>query len=325
MQMLRTVALGAMIVFGSHLSAHAATTTAKPTAFPGASARPNVRGDQVIFYYDARDGFTTFINIRNEAATELRVQLDFYGPSFTTPFTQVVTLPATRGTNAVPGLGGLAVLDVGDLRGSGLAATPGVAFATVVNDMGQPVVSRGLSGNFTVANIATGSAWGSPGAARSAIHPPTPGADACAPKSPSPTLGSVIDGTTVLLAPIQPSNADLSAYYDPATLAPAALGGNQLIFVSFVDVPGATFTAAAAATHWTFTPVRNTGEGLAPGFFNVSGLTVSDLASVVGPGVTGSSGAILFNADPSPAQLTRLIYFSETVGTFSTGYLLPRR
>src|SRR6266404_6600665 len=172
MRVFRTVVLGATIIFGSHLSAHAATTTTKPTAFPGASARPNVRGDQVIFYYDARDGFTTFINIRNEAATELKVELDFYGPTFTTPFTETVTLPATNGTNGAPGVGGLTVIDVGALRASGLAATPGVAFATVVNATGQPVVSRGLSGNFTVANMATGSAWGSPGAARSAIHPP---------------------------------------------------------------------------------------------------------------------------------------------------------
>jgi hypothetical protein len=129
----------------------------------------------------------------------------------------------------------------------------------------------------------------------------------------------------VLLTPIQPSNADLSAYYDPATLAPAALGGNQLIFVSFVDVPGSTFTAAPAQTHWTFTAVRNTGEAITPGSINVSGVVVSDLVSVLGPGVTGSSGASLFSTDPSSAQLTRLIFFTETLGTFSTGYLLPRR
>ncbi len=281
MRKLPAVVLGAMVAVGPHFSADAATTT--PVAFPGASARPNVRGDQVIFYYDARDGFTTFINIRNEAATELKVELDFYGPTFTTPFTETVTLPATNGTNGAPGIGGLLVIDVGALRTSGLAATPGVAFATVVNATGQPVVSRGLSGNFTVANMATGS------------------------------------------APIQPTNADLSVYYDPATLPPAAVGGNQLIFVSFVDVPGTTFTVAAAPTHWTFTPVRNTGEGIASGFFNVSGLTVSDLVSVAGPGANGSSGSILFNADPNPAQLTRLVYFNETIGTFSTGYLLPRR
>jgi hypothetical protein len=295
------------------------------TVFPGATGRPNNRGDQLIFYYDVRDGFTTFVSIRNEAVSELHVELVFYGPSFTAPFTQTVTVPATRGTDGLPGTGGLTLIDVGALRTSGLAATPGVVFATAVNDMGQPIVSRGLAGNFTVANVATGSAWGSPGAARSAIHPPTPGADACAPKQPNPTLGSVIDGSTVLFAPIQPANADLTAFYDPATLAPAALGGNQLIFFSFVDVPGPTYAAAAAHTQWNFEAIRNTGEGLGPEHVDVSGVVVTDLVSVIGPGISGSSGAMLFSADASSAPLTRLIFFTETLGTFSTGYLLPRR
>jgi hypothetical protein len=82
---------------------------------------------------------------------------------------------------------------------------------------------------------------------------------------------------------------------------------------------------AAAETHWTFTAVRNTGDGFAPSHFDASGVVVTDLASVIGPGVNGSSGAILFTADPCSAPLTRLIFFSETLGTFSTGYLLPRR
>jgi hypothetical protein len=319
MRVTRAVALAAMLLLVASVTAHAATI------FPGATARPNVKGDQVLFYYDVRDGFTTFVSIRNEAVSELRVEVVFYGPDFTAPFSQTITLPATRGTNGAPGTGGLVVIDVGALRASGLAATPGVAIATAVNETGQPIVSRGLAGNFTVADLATGSAWGSPGAARSAIHPPTPGADACTPKQPNPTLGSVIDGSTVLFTPIQPANADLTAYFDPATLAPATLGGNQLIFVSFVDVPGPTYTAAAATTRWNVAAVRNTGDGFAPALIDVRGVVVSDLVSVVGPGINGSSGAMFFSADASAEPLTRLIFFSETLGTFSTGYLLPRR
>ncbi len=315
----RSVALAAMFLSVSCAVARA------DTIFPGAAARPNNKGDQVIFYYDVRDGFTTFVNLRNEAASELHIQLSFYGPDFTATFSEMVTIPATPGSNGAPGTGGLVVVDVGALRASGLAATPGVAFATAVNDAGQPIVSRGLVGNFTVANTATGSAWGSPGAARSAIHPPAPGATACTPKAPTPTLGSVIDGSTILLAPIQPATADLAAYYDPATLASAALGGNQLIFLSFVDVPGPTYAAAAAKTKWSFSGVRNNGEGIAPGVINVSGVVVSDLVSVAGPGTNGSSGAVTFTADESALPLTHLIFFTESLGTFSTGYLLPRR
>lgn len=319
MRVHRIVALAAIFV------ATACAMARAETIFPGATARPNNKGDQLIFYYDVRDGFTTFLNLRNEAASPLRVQLAFYGPDFASPFSEVVTIPAVPGKNGAPGTGGLLVVDVGALRASGLAGTPGVAFATAVDDADHPIVTRGLVGNFTVANAATGSAWGSPAAARSAIHPPIPGADACAPKAPSPKLGDLVDGSTVLFAPIQPPSADLAAYYDPATLAPAAAGGNQLIFISFIDVPGPTFAAAAAATKWTFGGVRNSGDGIAPEVVNTSGVLVSDLVSVVGPGIVGSSGALTFTAAASSAPLTRLIFFTESLGTFSTGYLLPRQ
>ena len=41
------------------------------------------RGSQLIFYYDAREGFTTFVNIQNGGGEPLRIQLDVWGPTFT--------------------------------------------------------------------------------------------------------------------------------------------------------------------------------------------------------------------------------------------------
>src|SRR5262245_17748300 len=70
---------------------------AAETIFPGAVARPNNKGDQAIFYYDVRDGFTTFLNLRNEGSSELKVAMQFYGPDFGAPFTQTLTLPAVKG------------------------------------------------------------------------------------------------------------------------------------------------------------------------------------------------------------------------------------
>lgn len=306
------------------LMAVAGAATAAETIFPGAIARPNNRGDQAIFYYDVRDGFTSFLNLRNAGASELRVEIQYYGPTFGAPFTQTVSVPATAGTSGAAGTGGLMVIDVGALRASGLAATPGIAIATGVDEAGHAIVTRGVSGNFTVANLATGSAWGSPAAARSGIVPPTSTGDPCAPKVPAPKLGTAIDGSAVVFTPIQPSSADLAAYYDPATLAPAAIGGNQLIFISFVDVPGPTYSAAAADTTWTIAAVRNTGEPFPTRFTHVTGVKVSDLETEIG-GVSGSSGAATFTADPKSAPLTRLVFFTESLGTFSTGYLLPRK
>lgn len=294
--------------------------------FPGATARPNNKGDQVIFYYDVREGFATFLNLRNEANSELKVTILYYGPDFTAPFTQNVTLPAVPGKSGAPGTGGVLVIDVGALRASGLAATPGVAIATAVDDMGRSIITRGLVGNFTIANLATGSAWGSSAPARSAIIPPsTTPTDACAPKEAAPKLGTVVDGSTIVFTPIQPATADLAAYYDPATLAPEAAGGNQLIFLSFVDVPGPVYSAAAAESVWSVAAVRATGETFPSTVVHVTGVKVSNLSSEVGTAVTGSSGAITFSADPRSAPLTRLVFFTETLGTLGTGYLLPRK
>ncbi len=295
------------------------------TIFPGAVARPNNKGDQVIFYYDVRDGFTTFLNLRNEATSELTVLVVYLGSDFATPFTQTVTLPAEPAGLGNPSSGGLAIVDVGALRAQGLPAAAGVAIATAVDTTGHPVVTRGLSGNFTVANLATNSAWGSPGAARSAIHPPPPSTGSCTPAQPAVALGTAIDGSSVVLTPIQPGTADLPAFFNPETLAPAAQGGNQLIFVSFVDLPGPFYAAAAAKTTWTVKGVRAGGAPIATRTVDASGVMVSDLVTVAGPVINGASGALVFNAPVSSQPLTRLVFFTETLGTFSTGYLLPRR
>ncbi len=279
-------------------------------AFPSPVSAPDGKGDQVVFYYDARDGFATFLNLRNESAAELVATMLFYGPDFGTPFAENVILPA----------GALTIIDTTALRGAGLPPQFGVAIATSVDLSGAPIVTRGLSGNFTVANLRTNSAWGSAGGARRALqntHKPreTP---------PPPDLGSVIDGTDVALPPIQPASANLAAYFDPDGLAPASEGGNQLIFISFEDVPGAQYVAQSASTTWSVAAAKSNGAPFGATSFVSAGVVVSDLASVLGDGVHGGSGSAVFAASHSSHPITRLVYFAESLGTFGTGYLLPR-
>lgn len=139
--------LAAASVLASIGTLQAAETPLVPTPI----SQPRARGDQVIFYYDVREGFTTFINLRNGGASELRVRVLFYGPEFAPPFAHDVTLPVGRGQNGAPGTGGLATIDVGTLKANGLPPQPGAALAMVVDATGAPVVTRVLSGNFTVA------------------------------------------------------------------------------------------------------------------------------------------------------------------------------
>lgn len=294
----RNTILGA--VAGMLMAALALATTATaqvPTIF-----QPDTTGDQAIFYYDARADFTTFLQVRNGGVTDLRVRVLFYGPTFSTPLTNESTIPA----------GGSRVIDVGGL--AGLPEQAGAAFAFAVNDAGEAVVSGAISGGFTVANLQTNSAWGSWAPARSARN---------ADSGSSPPLGTVINGTTVQLTPIQPIRLDIPGYYNPTTLAPVALGGNQIIFVNFEDTAGANFAAVVSATDWNVNAVRADGSGVGATTFAAGGVTVSDLASVAGSGVNGSSGSVEFRADSTGARLSRLIFFSESLGTFGTGYLLP--
>ncbi len=264
---------------------------------------PDSFGDQVISYYDARADFTTFIALRNGSFDNLAVQVLFYGPTFDTPFTKTVAIASGR----------LTIIDVGALRGQGLPAQNGVAIATVVNEAGDIVATGALAGNFTVANLLTGSAFGSYGAARSAL---TDAGDALA-------TGTVIGPMTALLEPIRPSSALLAAYYDPATLAPVSASGNQLIFINFRDSYDPSYRALSGLTDWDVVAVAGNGIGFPEKTFTATGVTVTDLVTLLGPGANGLAGGIGFFASPVGPGLNRLVYFAESLGTFGTGYLLP--
>jgi len=265
---------------------------------------PDSVGDQLIYYYDARADFTTFLTLRNGSDSEITISLLFYGPTFSTPFSKAVTLAG----------GALTIVDVGSLRGAGLPAQPGVAIATPVNLAGQAIATGGtLTGNFTVANLLTGSAFGANAAARSAFD------------SQLNTLprGTALGPETGVLETIRPRTALLAAYYDPNSLAPVSSSGNQLIFINFQDTYEPTYSAAIGSTTWNVRATRANGAGISDATFTANGVTVSDLASVAGPGVNGAAGSIFFLAESDTPGLNRLVYFAESLGTFGTGYLLP--
>jgi hypothetical protein len=284
------------------LSASMASAGVLPT--PNQITRPDAVGDQLIYYYDARANFTTFMTILNSSGGQLTVSVLFYGPTFSTPLSQAVTLAG----------GALTIIDVGSLHGSGLPAQPGIAIATAVDLAGRPVTSGALTGNFTVANLLTQTAFGAPAAARSARRG----------NGELPDKGTVIDGSEdAAFVPIRPTTAVLGAYYNPDTLAPVENGGNQLIFVNFEDDYTPSYSANIGSTTWTVSTTRSNGAGISESVFTANGVTVTDLASVAGAGVNGASGSMFFVAETSSPRLTRMIYFTEALGTFGTGYLLP--
>ena len=296
-----TATLGALLLsLSSAVTTHAQGVTTQPELG---------LGSQLIFYYDAREGFTTFVNIRNNgnSGNALRVQLDVWGPFFDsqTKVTRIFELPAFQ----------TRVTDIGALKTTdGLPAQQGIVLASVLNESGSPIQQRALMGNFTVANLATGSGWGSPALARSARQlNGTPAPD-----------NTVVNGTTVFYQVIQADLLALGPYYNPETLAPAAEGGSQLIFVNFKDNQGELATPSTATTNWTVLATRGNDGSLLGGPIAVTGVSDRDLVSLLGADANGASGGGGFARTPTPLDTAnRFIFFVQTLGTFGMGYLLP--
>lgn len=255
----------------------------------------------MIFYFDARPGFTSFLSLASAAEAQLTVRIDLRAADLRPSLTleEVLAPGATR------------TLDVGALREAGLAPEPGLAVATAVDATGTPLTSRALAGTFSVANVELGSAWGGPGAARLARR---------AGDASLPPLGTPVDGATVLFEQIRPAALDLATFHDPAALANG--GGNQVVFVSFDDVAGEAPALARAAMRWVLAARRNDGDEIATVAHDTSGVEVSHLERLLGPAVNGAGGRLELVAR-TPAAPNRLVFFSQSLGTFSVGHLLP--
>lgn len=297
MQRLIAIGWALALLLGSARTTHAVVTP---------QIQPASVGSQLLFYYDTREGFTTFANLAQIGFEPVTVRVEFYGPTFGDPAVTSYTLDPF----------GTRVIDVGALKESiGLAAQQGIAVAFVVTGGAQePIEDPSLTGNFTVANLATGSAWGAPAAARSARY---------AIDGALVPLGEVVDGVNIVYQSLQPQTLTLAAYYDPRTLAPVAAHGNQVIFVNLKNAATKGASVTAGSTTWT---VDGAGqEGALPIFttVTVNGVTEMDLVSLVGEAANGGPGRFFFNTADTDIGESRLIFFVQSLGTFGTGYLLP--
>jgi hypothetical protein len=300
---LRTVTsiVGALLLLlSSVLTTHAQLVIKQPDL---------AAASQLIFYYDAREGFTTFVNIQNRSGDPVAFLFQVWGPTFETDISFVVNLAA----------GAVRVFDIGSFKVTdGMAAQQGIAVASVVNGPNSPlrVSTRALHGNFTVANLATGSAWGSPAVGRGAR---------AASGNPVPD-GTIVDGVTTVYQTVQPDAVALATYYNPQTLAPLQDHGNQLIFVNFRDTPSnnpCCPTLASASTNWLFFVRRGADGTVLSTQLDVTGVAERDLVSLLGTEANGAPGGGGFARGAGTENANRFIFFVQSLGTFGTGYLLP--
>lgn len=281
----------------------AGTTPGAPTPVAPSGSTAHSRGDQLLAYFDARDGFTSFVGIANTGAEPLLVRVDVRGADLRLALSWRETLAATT----------TRTIDVGALRASGLGAEPGLLLVTAIDGTGAAIASDALAGNFTVAHLDRGAAWGAAAIPRRARVAAT---GAAAPG------GTIIDGATVVLETIRPSAVELAAYHAPATLDRHEVGGNQVIFASFDDVAGAAPEVVPAAMRWVVDAVRQDGAAIEAAALDTSGVEVTHLEELLGADAADAPGRLELVAR-TPSADNRLVFFAQSLGSFATGYLLP--
>lgn len=265
-------------------------------------AVPDVRGDQLLFVYDARASRTSFLLVSNPGNAAVTVEIAVYPQSLASRLgTTTLTLAPA----------GHAVIDPGSIDGA-VAGNAGLAVVTPVAGEGNatPVVPPvPLTGSFTLANTALSSAFGENAFGRLAVT--SGGARAAA--------GSTVDGGSVRYQRIAPAVLTIPVYFSPPTLGPVENDGNRVVLAAFADRYQGGFAVAPAEAAIDAVFLDGGGVRVAERSATVSGVLLSDLQSVAGPERTlSSSGKAFFAIDAPGASVIGV--FSQSLGTFASGH-----
>jgi hypothetical protein len=281
-------------------------------------------GDQLLFFYDAREGRTTFIAIGNPSPEAALLEVVFYGQSLER---------VAEGTLPVPG-GGARVIDP-----TLVANVPGtVGFAVVTpiasdDDHRPRVLQRPLVGSSTVANLQLGAGFGENPFGRLAVDL-GPGERSDVPRA---QVGAVVDGGTVRYQTLHPGSAAPSllvpAYFDPEALAPVEEDGNRLVLMAFSDLYGA-LVGPGGAERFTLVPVAQTvsarlfdddGDDVGDErMLALNGVHLDTLQGLAaGASLTRPGHVELTVTEPAEALDGFLGLFAQALGTFAVGQRLP--
>ena len=296
---------------------------------------PGTSGDQLIFFYDAREGRVPFIAVGSFADTAVVVETAIYnrvgsagtgGLAFLT--SEVATIPAR---------GALPTIDPTDaIRFPGMNGTAGLVVVTAVVAEGdtRPVVSPtpggdpaagSLFGGFTLANLNLNSGFGQNPFARVAVD----GAGQRA------APGTVVDGTVVRYQTFAPDVLAVPFYFNPKNLGPPENDGNRIILGAFADVYGAdNFRIGSLGAAMQFDYIMEDAAGVTlvdtdqdiqvVNPVPVNGVHFDNLENLAGPLTLSGPGKVTFvTVNPVPAVTNLFGIVSQSVGTFSIGQRMP--
>ena len=275
---------------------------------------PDVRGDQLIFYYDARDGRASFLTVNNPAQSgSVVVEVAFYSTDLASVVgSDQIEIPAA----------GTTIIDPSSL--DGVAGNRGLAVVTPIDTEGKAIVPPvPLTGTFTLANLKN-AAFGENAMGRRAVL--DDGTRAAA--------GKRVDNTgdaPVRYQQFAPTILTIPGYFDPRDLAPAADDGNRVIVAAFKDVYGDLFRIAARDPALRVTVHLCDGssgtvlvetELKVDDVAGVNGVAVTDLQALAGGVALDSAGSVYFSPEPLGSNNFFGI-FSQSLGTFGAGQRMP--
>lgn len=285
----------------------------------GASAQlfattPATYGDQLFFFFDAREGRVPFLTVSNYADQSIDVQIAYFRADMQVVLAvDSLTLPAA----------GHQVIDpnrIGSVQGNaGLAVVTPVGGnpTQAVVPPAQPGTDGvpPLFGSFTLANTKLGSGFGQNPFARSAVD----GTGARAPD------GSLVDGQNVAYQTFAADVLIIPSYFDPASLAPANEDGNRVMLAAFAD----DYTSG----QWNMGPLAVDadaifnavdGSNITRTDITVEGVLFTDVQQMAGATTLTGSGKVKVFLDQILPPFGNIFgLFSQSLGTFSVGQRMP--
>ncbi len=256
---------------------------------------PLVTGDQLIFFFDARENRQTFISVANPSSEAVDIQIDFYGSSMESLGSQSNTLVAA----------GNVIIDPSAT--SATSGNYGVALVTPVAGGAAVVPPAPLTGTFTLANLSLESGFGQNPMGRMAV-------DSTGELAP---VGAAVDGASYSYQTISPDVLSIPVYYNPNSGGEGS--GNAIILVAFDD----SYEGGFSITSRSLTPItaffNNQGVEVAVSEFGVDGVYLGDLEGTAGAALT-SSGKVFFDVDSLGGNVFGL--YNQSLQTYSAGQRL---
>ncbi|MBS4052218.1 MAG: putative metal-binding motif-containing protein [Methylomonas sp.] len=274
---------------------------------PGTAAQssipvPNVTGDQLVMFYDARASRVPFMSIANPSGEQVVVRADFYNVDLSVIIaTQTIVLEG--GANVV--------LDPTTLNGGIVNGSAGLVTITPTRSETdiQPVVPPvPLMGNWTLANLDLASAFGENVFGRLAVRQNGERASAW----------STVDGDSVRYQRIDPPVVVIPAHYNPQDLGAVEFDGNRVVLAVFRERYDVGFQLVPHFERFHASFVDRFGVLVAERSIDVYGLLTSDLVSLAGVQLRSSGKVFFLRLDRSGGGSSFGV-FSQSLGTFGAG------